>query len=229
MTNKKPTTEESISNAMKMLLSLRGQEITSTQFTQQCRKFKVRDGLLRYCVERRVCDKRNKTYYFPHNLALTPRLVKFILDDRANYLKECTAKRKFEADIKEQKRKSKVSLDKSKVLKKETTKKKAETTKASKVEVPKELQKLINKHLLSTKSLVETIKRSKEQEKVKYESWVASLQRELKQLDKTCLSYLDQIDTLEERVHQLEKEKEEMREIFFQIGVDTIKTKGGLN
>ena len=80
MTNKKPTTEESISNAMKMLLSLRGQEITSTQFTQQCRKFKVRDGLLRYCVERRVCDKRDRTYYFPHNLALTPRLVKFILD-----------------------------------------------------------------------------------------------------------------------------------------------------
>jgi hypothetical protein len=238
MTNKRPTPEESIANAMKMVKSLRGKEVTSGEFTAQCRKFKVRDGLLKYCVERGLCDiKRHKykndgkhnLYRFPSNLNVTPRLIKFILDDRANYLRECTAKRKFDADVKEQKRKSKVSVDKSKILKAETKKKKAETEKKSSIAVPQELQKLIDKHLLKTQSLVESIELSKANQKLRYDGWVNSLQKELKQLDKTCLSYLDQIDILEERISGLEKEKEEMRNLFFQIGIDTIKNERGLD
>ena len=224
---KKPKSEESIANAMKMLKSLRGKEVTSGEFTAQCRKFHVRDGLLKYCVERGMCsikrhkfknNGQNSLYYFHGNLTLTPRLVKFMLDDRANYLRECSAKRKFDADVKEQKRKSKVSVDKTKVLKAETQTKKVETTKKTAVAVPKELQDLIDKHLLTTYK-----------ERIKFENWIASLQCELEQLDKTCLSYLDHIDILEERIEGLEKEKEEMRNLFFQVGVDTIKNERGLN
>jgi len=204
---------------------LRSKEVTSAEFIRQCREFKVRDGLLKYCVQRGVCDKRNKVYYFPHNLTVTPRIVKFILDDRATYLKECYAKRKFEQKAEEQKRKSKESENKTKALKAETQTKKVETTQETSVAVPKEVQNLIDKNMDATNALIESIELHSANSIGKYERWVDSLQRELKQLDKTCLSYLDHIDILEERVNQLEKEKEEMREIFFQVGMDTIKAK----
>ena len=46
---------------------------------------------------------------------------------------------------------------------------------------------------------------------------VVDLQSKLKELDKTCLIYLDTIDTLEEKIESLENQKEEAYQLLFKM------------
>jgi len=219
MTKKKTKSNQSLENTMAMIKSLRGRELRSKDFKEECRKFKVRDGLLKYCVERGLCeisrhkfqnDGKHNLYKFAHNLNVTPRLVKFILDDRANYLKELASKRAFN------KKDEKFNDDKrEKSLKRESLK---VITEREKIASQKSEDK--NKHFSITQ-IIESVRRD---ERDKMLLWVDSLQRELEELDKTCLTYLDHIDSLNQRISELESEKEKVRDVFFNLQMAKLKT-----
>ena len=59
---------ESLTRATDMFKSLQGKEVTSKEFRETCREFKVRDGLLQYAYERKFCkmDRPNKYYFHRH-------------------------------------------------------------------------------------------------------------------------------------------------------------------
>jgi len=211
---------KSLEKAVKMFKSLRGKEITSTEFREICREFKIRDGLLKYCVDRGLCDVsrhkfqndgKHNLYKFADNLQVTPRLVKFVLDDQANYMRELASKKEhLEKAVKFKEKK------KEETLKRASLKVKSRTEKI--VVESKEREDKNNKF-----SVAEIIDKVREDERNKMYGWVNSLQGELKELDKTCLSYLEHIDTLEERIKELEKDKEEIRDLFFTLQLAKIK------
>lgn len=196
-----PQRQKSIKNTIALIeevISTR-KKFTKQEFIELSRKHHVRDGILKYAVERGYCKKvgTRKCYFeFVAGWKPTPRYVSFILDDRADYLYECYKKRK-------QKKVETKKVDLStKSSKKSNKSKKKEEPNIYDIMQPVGWSK---NRLFPNTSIVDL------------ENMVVDLKSELKNLDFDCLKYLHTIDTLEEKIESLENQKEEAYQLLFKM------------
>jgi len=192
--------DKSIANATKLFTEVMGKSVTNEEFKKLSRKYQVRDGLLKYAHLRGFCYKSDNKYYEfykSNHIANFNHKVAKILEDRAEYLKECKAKRDFQKTLKEE----------SPIDKKQDKKQDKSHT-------------ILNRNSLYD---ITTIK-GKNLHITDLTALVVSLKKELKTIDKECINYLDEIDLLKERIAKLEKEKDEVRTLFYKVGFETLKT-----
>ena len=195
-----PQRQESINNAIALIKEVMAtrKKFTKQEFTKLSRKHHVRDGILKYAVERGYCKKigLRKCYYeFVAGWKPTPRYVSFILDDRADYLYECYQKRK-------QKKVATKKVDLSTKSPEKSTK--SESKSEKKILIRKKSSEN-KKRLLPNFSIYEL------------EEINIAINNKLKELDKICLNYLDTIDTLEEKIESLENQKEQAYQLLFKM------------
>lgn len=101
-----PRREQSIKNTIALINEVMAtrKKFTLQEFKELSRKYHVRDGILKYAVDRGYCNKvgKRKCYFeFIAGWKPTPRNVAFILDDRAdsnykNYQKRKLKQKKIE-------------------------------------------------------------------------------------------------------------------------------------